>query len=464
MKRHVDEEINIFNFSFLDILCATIGALIFILLMIVLSTNNFVEKKFIEELKMKHNEALVELSKLEKSVEERQKEVEKRQKEVSAKNEIIAQMKKMYTKPSVLPERDVTDTITAGSGTVEAQKTDARSNLESKVITVAEGQIYLGSSIHPVSTRDTQEAEDAMRQFFRYYDENFEHLSWNIWDDGELTYKRAIISASSMKSVYAEGLKAAKESNLPDSSKTIDGKYGADKNNDGKIDELYVDNNKDGEWDIKYVNIDRDDFWEEVYIGYDIPSAKWRRKMVDTNSDNIYDLLLEDTMPFDNNWEKKSIDPNIKTGKSRESYEDTNNDGIYDTRLVNTDFTDEDWEISYTKYDPKFKRWKLSLVDTNGDGAPDVMWADTDMNNIDMEEKYVDQNFDGKWDLRYRDLDSSDNDWEALYSKPIPEKDAWGEVLVDTDGDGAWDKKMIDSNGDGEFEKEIKLDSAKPTD
>ena len=62
------------------------------------------------------------------------------------------------------------------------------------------------------------------------------------------------------------------------------------------------------------------------------------------------------------------------------------------------------------------------------------------------------------WDFRYRDLDPRDDDWEALYSKPIPNKDAWMEVLVDTDEDGVWDKKMIDQNGDGEYEKEIKLD------
>ena len=438
MNRLGDEEIDIFNFSFLDILSATIGALIFILLMIVISTTSLVERKIVDEVKRKNREVMAQLAK---------------------KNEMIAQMEQMNTNPSVLPRNDVANSITSGSGTVEAQKTDVKPNMERKVLTAAKGQIYLGNSRQPVSIKNTQAIEDALRQFLRYYDSNFEQLWWNIWEGGEETYKRANIVASSLKSVYSAGLRAAKEENLPDFSISREGRYGIDRNNDGSIDVLYVDNDEDGKWDMKYVNTDQDDFWEEVYIDYDFTEGKWRRKIVDTNFDRKYDLLLEDTIPHDKDWEIKLIEPNLKTNKPKEHYEDTNNDGLYDSKLVNTDFSDEDFEQSNTKYDHAFKRWKLSMIDTNGDGAPDVMWGDTDMNNVDWEEKYVDQDFDGVWDFRYRDLDPHDDDWEALYSKPIPNKDAWREVLVDTDEDGSWDKRMIDINGDGEYEKEIKLDS-----
>ena len=74
------------------------------------------------------------------------------------------------------------------------------------------------------------------------------------------------------------------------------------------------------------------------------------------------------------------------------------------------------------------------------------------MNNNHWEEKLIDKDSDGQMDIRYRDLDLTNNYWEALYSKPIVKKNAWKEVLVDTDSDGVWDKKMIDRDGDGELE------------
>jgi len=439
MKRHSNEEINIFNFSFLDILSCTIGALIFILLMIVLSTANLVEKKIVDEIKEKHAEAKAELSLLEKS------------------------LKEINTKPSVLSLNDVANSIITGGGAVESTKTDLRqifiSSLEKKTITVAEGQIYLGESRQSVSVSDIPSIEYALKQFLRYYDGNFEQLYWTRLEEADDTYNRALIVASSLKNFYAQGLKAAKENSPPDYYKAKEGKYAVDLNNDGRMEILYVDNDGDNKWDIKYVNTDQDAFWEEIYIDYDFTTKSWRRKIVDTDFDNTYDLLLEDTMPGDNDWEVKLIDPNLSTNKAKERYEDNDNNGVYDIKLINIDFKDEDWEQSNSKYDAKFKKWKVALVDMNGDGDPDVMWGDTDMNNVDWEEKFVDQDSDGKWDVRYRDLEPRDDDWEALYSKPILNTDFWREVLVDTDGDGAWDKKMIDEDGDGEYEKVIRPDS-----
>jgi len=416
MKHRLNEEINIFNFSFLDILSCTIGALIFILLMIVLSTANLVEKKIVDE-------------------------------------------SKDPTTESTKPEKDL-DEINP--------KMDPRqiflSSMEMKTIRVAEGQIYLGNSRQSVSIHNPQSVKDALRQFLRYYDDNFEQLYWTRSEEDNEAYNSALLLASSLKNVHSEGLKAAVERDLPAYYKAKNGKYAVDLEKDGITDILYADNDGDNKWDIKYVNTDRDSFWEEIYTDYDYTSKSWRRKIVDTDSDMTYDLFLEDTIPDDNDWEIKLIEPNLKTNKAKERYEDNDNDGVYDSKLINIDFKDEDWELSNSKYDPKFKKWKVALVDINGDGNPDVMWGDTDMNNVDWEEKYVDQDFDGKWDVRYRDLEPYDNDWEARYSKPILNKDVWQEVLVDTDGDGLWDKKMIDGNGDGEYEKETVPDSMDQTD
>ena len=68
MKSRGDDENSIFNFSFLDILSATIGALIFILLMIVISTTNLVERKIVDEVKRQHTEALEELEESQKEI------------------------------------------------------------------------------------------------------------------------------------------------------------------------------------------------------------------------------------------------------------------------------------------------------------------------------------------------------------------------------------------------------------
>ncbi|MCK5342485.1 MAG: hypothetical protein KAR20_03725, partial [Candidatus Heimdallarchaeota archaeon] len=152
--------------------------------------------------------------------------------------------------------------------------------------------------------------------------------------------------ASSLKNVYSEGLKAAKERSLPDYYKAKQGKYAVDLDNDGIMDILYVDNVDDNKWDTKYVNTDQDAFWEEIYIEYDFTTKSWRRKLVDTDFDNKYDLFLEDTMPKDNDWEIKLIDPNLTNNKANERYEDNDNDGVYDIKLINIDFKDDDWEQS----------------------------------------------------------------------------------------------------------------------
>jgi hypothetical protein len=479
MRRHAEEEINIFNFSFLDILSCTIGALIFILLMIILSTTDLVEKKLLEDIQGKHASALTELAQLEKLVKKRQEELSvlesqqaklkkyatRLKKEVSAKDKKIASLEEMLKKPGGFSLGKSAASIVAPRIEAEARKTDRAQkllyNIEKKSVTSAKGKIYFGESRQPVETKDNRALRDAMKQFLRYHDSMFEKIWWTEGGGGKTSYNKMLEIAGSLKSFYSDGLKAEKEKNPPAFSGAVDGRLAIDTDKDGIDDILYFDSNSDMMWDLKYRNTDRDDFWEEVFIGYDPATGSWGMKLVDTDSDGTYDLLFEDTVPDDNDWEIKLVDPDLKSDKARVRYEDTDNDGVYDTKLINTDFEDDDWEQINSGYDPRFKRWQASSIDIDGDGIPDIMWGDTDMSNDDWEEKFIDQDSDGEWDIRYRDLDLTDNDWEALYSKPNRKKDSWKEVLVDTDGDGAWDKKMVDEDGDGEWEKEIELDSGK---
>jgi hypothetical protein len=476
MRRQVEEEINIFNFSFLDILSCTIGALIFILLMIILSTTDLVEKKLLDDIKGKHSNALTELSQLEKLVKERQEELSvlesqqtklkkyatKLKKEVSAKDKKIANLEEMLKKPGGFSLGKGGASIVGTKAETEARKIDrgqeVLSNMEKKSVTSAKGKIYLGESRQAIETGDERALNDAMKQFLRYHDSKFEKIWWIDGGGDKASYNKMIAAAGALKSFYSDGLKAEKEKNLPSYSKAKAGKYAVDTDKDGKDDVLYSDSNGDMQWDLKYRNTDSDDFWEEVFIGYNPATRSWGMKLVDTDSDGTYDLLFEDTAPNDNDWEIMLVDPDLKSDKAKERYEDTDNDGVYDTKLINTDFEDDDWEQINSGYDPGFKRWQASSIDIDGDGIPDAMWGDTDMSNNDWEEKFVDQNSDGEWDIRYRDLDLTDNDWEALYSKPILKKDAWREVVIDEDGDGSWDKKFVDEDGDGEWEKEITLD------
>ena len=204
------------------------------------------------------------------------------------------------------------------------------------------------------------------------------------------------------------------------------------------------------------LNVDSDPFFEEVSLGYDAAARQWNRALVDSDGDNLYDVLYQDTVLTDSDYEVKYVLPNLQTGNAVFRYEDSDNDGVWDVKLENTDMTNKVWENTYTQFDPNYKRWGAVFTDSNGDGKPDVMWRDTDMTNDDWEEKLEDLNGDGVWDVRWQDLDPRDNDWEARFTQRKGNTEVWQQCELDSDADGVFDVKLVDTNGDGQWDEEYR--------
>ena len=76
------------------------------------------------------------------------------------------------------------------------------------------------------------------------------------------------------------------------------------------------------------------------------------------------------------------------------------------------------------------------------------------MSNDEWEEKFVDENGDGQWDVYWKDLDPRDNDWEAKLTQPKAERDIWQQCELDTDASGTFDTMLKDTDGDGEWDEE----------
>ena len=74
MMRGEERHVNIFNMSFLDVLCCTVGALIFILFIQTLRTRDMVERRALEQTVTKLDEAKAELVKTEQAEKQLQEE------------------------------------------------------------------------------------------------------------------------------------------------------------------------------------------------------------------------------------------------------------------------------------------------------------------------------------------------------------------------------------------------------
>ena len=77
MARGEEKEVSIFNMSFLDVFCCTVGALVFILFIQILRTRDMVERQELENTVIKLTQAKEELGKTEKAKEEMQDDYKK---------------------------------------------------------------------------------------------------------------------------------------------------------------------------------------------------------------------------------------------------------------------------------------------------------------------------------------------------------------------------------------------------
>jgi uncharacterized membrane-anchored protein YhcB (DUF1043 family) len=537
MVRGEDQEVNIFNMSFLDVLCCTVGALIFILFIQTLRTRDMVERRELETTVTKLDEAKAELARTEsaeeklqenfqamqvnfQTLQENYKNVQNdiaaaKQEKETLENELKTAMsrleeirvtaakekKELESELAVakdrldevreeLKEKDVTilklvkeleaprppqaadlslpradpNAPTVGRA-LESQKTAhgqyLLGNLETRSIVCTAAGLYLGTSRVAIPVEDNPDLEPVFREFLRFYDPRQEGLWQTVWGNGTVAANVSTQLRATRGASIGQGLILHPETFMEDAQQraTVEkiGMVTLDTDGDGFKETRFEDTNGDGRLDLKRVNMDNDDFFEEVYLDYNAQRRLWGRLLVDSEGDNEYDLLLQDTNPTDSDYEVKYVQPNLETGSAVCRYEDGDNDGFWDSKEENIDMSNPYWEKQYLLFKPEAQRWGAVSVDTNGDGKVDVLWRDTDMSNDDWEEKFVDEDGDGKWDVYWKDLDPRDNDWEARLTQPKGEDDIWEQCELDTNGDGTFDTLLKDTDGDGRWDEELPI-------
>jgi uncharacterized membrane-anchored protein YhcB (DUF1043 family) len=537
MVRGEDQEVNIFNMSFLDVLCCTVGALIFILFIQTLRTRDMVERRELETTVTKLDEAKAELARTEsaeeklqenfqamqvnfQTLQENYKNVQNdiaaaKQEKETLENELKTAMsrleeirvtaakekKELESELAVakdrldevreeLKEKDVTilklvkeleaprppqaadlslpradpNAPTVGRA-LESQKTAhgqyLLGNLETRSIVCTAAGLYLGTSRVAIPIEDNPDLEPVFREFLRFYDPRQEGLWQTVWGNGTVAANVSTQLRATRGASIGQGLILHPETFMEDAQQraTVEkiGMVTLDTDGDGFKETRFEDTNGDGRLDLKRVNMDNDDFFEEVYLDYNAQRRLWGRLLVDSEGDNEYDLLLQDTNPTDSDYEVKYVQPNLETGSAVCRYEDGDNDGFWDSKEENIDMSNPYWEKQYLLFKPEAQRWGAVSVDTNGDGKVDVLWRDTDMSNDDWEEKFVDEDGDGKWDVYWKDLDPRDNDWEARLTQPKGEDDIWEQCELDTNGDGTFDTLLKDTDGDGRWDEELPI-------
>jgi uncharacterized membrane-anchored protein YhcB (DUF1043 family) len=537
MVRGEDQEVNIFNMSFLDVLCCTVGALIFILFIQTLRTRDMVERRELETTVTKLDEAKAELARTEsaeeklqenfqamqvnfQTLQENYKNVQNdiaaaKQEKETLENELKTAMsrleeirvtaakekKELESELAVakdrldevreeLKEKDVTilklvkeleaprppqaadlslpradpNAPTVGRA-LESQKTAhgqyLLGNLETRSIVCTAAGLYLGTSRVAIPVEDNPDLEPVFREFLRFYDPRQEGLWQTVWGNGTVAANVSTQLRATRGASIGQGLILHPETFMEDAQQraTVEkiGMVTLDTDGDGFKETRFEDTNGDGRLDLKRVNMDNDDFFEEVYLDYNAQRRLWGRLLVDSEGDNEYDLLLQDTNPTDSDYEVKYVHPNLETGSAVCRYEDGDNDGFWDSKEENIDMSNPYWEKQYLLFKPEAQRWGAVSVDTNGDGKVDVLWRDTDMSNDDWEEKFVDEDGDGKWDVYWKDLDPRDNDWEARLTQPKGEDDIWEQCELDTNGDGTFDTLLKDTDGDGRWDEELPI-------
>lgn len=497
-SRYEEEEVNIFNFSFLDILSCTIGALIFILLLYVISTSDLVERTLFEEIKDKYTGAQAELSEVQEALDEGRAELDRGReqlKQMRAETEKLADdikiqraelLGKVREKEVVIKrlkniiESDLKVDVKQMGGVLAtigmtARRVDQRReksselfpNLEQRTLYAFKDHVYIQPLGH--STPATRIGSDpVLMSFLSNVDLKNEELLVIPMGTPGTTYRALQSYINNISPMIGRTIKTRVLSSLP-SLPSGTQKVSMDEDNDGRNETLYEDTDSDGVIDMKRIDEDGDGRYELIFYNYDRSSKRWRHRLVDVNLDGAPDEFWIDNDLTNNTYEVRQIGVNLETGIARVEYHDNNGDGIWDTKLVDVVLTDSDYEEKYTDFDKTSKRWLQKTVDINGDGIVDELWVDTDTTNDVWEEKYLDQDGDGHWDIRWQDVRVNDGDWEIRFDDLDRKSGVWMKLAADSDNDGAWDIwlehkdprekkhsiKRVDTDGDGKWDKTL---------
>lgn len=464
-------EINIFHFSFLDILFNTIGAITFMFMIFAVMTNDLVEEKNVARIELNElidriEESREEKKKITEESEKLQKELEKIEEEIQqerrqlrrAKTDIRKQKIKLKQKDKAISQlKKQVASMERGTGIdteldpalmaewgeaggSEATKIQGQvigANIESVIVSAKGGQFTLGG------TRVSSPSQ--VGQWIRYYDENNRKIQFLSDSRGGGAVQQFEDAFERYRSRQGTGLKSDVDIKYYGTF-GADHTFRADADRDGRNESTYFDLDRNGKADKKLVDLDGDGVTDEAFFHFDPENRRWKTKLADTTGDGRLDTAFMETDTANDRYEIRIEDFDPQTGKGRAKYEDRDKDGVYDTKWVDVDKSDEDWEEVYTQFNREEKRWTVASMDTNNDSVPDVLCKDTDLSNESYEEKQVDADYDGIFDSRWMDLEPDDADWEAEYVGQDESTGFWKEVFFDSSGDGKWDVHGINTN------------------
>jgi hypothetical protein len=270
MARGEEREISIFNMSFLDVFCCTVGALIFILFIQILRTRDMVERQELQKIQASLAEAKKELDSTKEEITDAEKQLGKIRGELKVaraesekKDTIIENLKKRLQTPQSpssnrefadLPNQASSSTTQESRWAMEAQKT-ARGqfllgNLETRPIVCSGKGLYFGMSREAVSVGNNLDIKPLFREFLRFYDARQEGLWRTIWGDGVNAYNLSIQLQLSESAYIGKGLVTQKELLMQQAQQIAASKGTAtvdmDTDHDGKAETRFEDSDGDG--------------------------------------------------------------------------------------------------------------------------------------------------------------------------------------------------------------------------
>ena len=492
MPRGEEREVQVFNMSFLDVFCCTVGALIFILFIQILRTRDMVERQELERTMSQLTKVRKELGDTEKAQEAMQAQYQTLRKEVAA---AIDERERLQQKKDRLEEQ-------VSSLTADALKMSEKMELLQKEIAAAteerdrlqqdkgklEGQVFsltddvsqMGEQIDTLTDLLAQEEDEADSQASTsmggsqnsqgVIDEDVaERLSSN--------YEAKVITCTPDKIYLGESRVGIPISDRPKFEAAL------------KHFMAYYNEKTEHLW------------WRQLgdsHFTYGAARAvvqasrpEWGRGLVvDRQEENLPDISKAENG-------KLSIDKD-GDGKTDVRYTDTNGDGDWDKKEIFSLMLPV--SVRYTSYDDLRKKWKVMDVDTDGDKLFDLKFKDVDTSDDDWEvmytypgyanrliesqsnAKYEDTDKDGMFDTKLINMDPNSTIWDATYTdfndiykrwgtlwidtKPgyggyeikledtNMQNDSWEKKLVDVDNDRLWDESWIDED-DSDYDWEV---------
>lgn len=459
-----DREINIFHFSFLDILFNTIGALTFIFLIYAIMTQDLVEER---------NEAQTILDQKQEEIAKSTRELKSLESEMTKKSEELKTLETQYEEFEKQHEK-----ISAKLKAEQKLKSDKQKTISELRRKIKMSELGMGDQKNVVTSQtewgeegggrmqkiDSFVMQDSNEQWIVSYTDN----ELCVWDGYQSFSESDIARLSPIIEVSGYPLKSLTEI---ETSK-IDSKIWPKKISGRTIDQYIssLDKKQEAEFSL---DVDGDGTLDVYFKGGSLQEGKWKNVYFDVNQDSIPDIGFElnETLSHYTIMQKFF---SVENQRFMVRYVDTNEDFVFDEKWVDQQPEDDDYEELYTGFNKASGSWQNKFVDSNGNGVFNEHWIDTKPGNFRYEEKWVDVNQDGIYDEKWEDMIYTDHDFEARFVGWSETHSMFKEAYLDTINSGKWDTHAIntdlnndqyemllkDNDGDGEFEQRLYYDDS----